>query len=270
MNQFQKVFSLASVALLSLASSLATAGPIVTNWDFEVDTAFVNFAPVGVTPANNNVFYNAPSALIWGTPATNNGSSSLVIGGNNGNVTGSVVTDGATANTVTMTHNNFPIFAPTLTNALLRTQIILTPTSPAAAPLPAQSIDFDINFTETVNSGPCADASSPVACNDIFVLDIMGAGFNTANNSIVQPLLYEGNQYNIRLFIEGISELGDSLCAAASVANGCFGFSTVESQSNTFQVSMDIVSVPEPGSTALFSLSLIGLGFAVRRRRAMK
>lgn len=265
MNQLKKVLTLATITLLSMASSIATAGPIVTNWDFEVDTAFMSFSPAGVVGSNNNAFYNAPTTLTWGVPATNNGASSLVIGGDDGNVMGSVVTNGAAVNTITMTHNNFPIFAPTLTGAMLRTQIVLTPTSPAAASLPAQSIDFDINFTETVNAGPCADASSPIPCNDIFVLDIMGAGFNTVDNSITQPLIYNGNDYNIRLFIQGISQLGDSLCAAAGVANGCFGFSTVESASNTFQVSLDIVSVPEPSSIVL--LSLAGFGFVAARRR---
>jgi len=194
-------------------------------------------------------------------------------------VSGSLTTNGGPVNTLTLTHNNIRTGAPTLTSASLFNVLALDPEGSGAVAGPSDAFQipaliFPIHFLETPNLMNVNDCvvSSPVACNDIFVIDVLASGFSTTDNSFNQNFTYMGETYNAKLLLSGLSTLSDAACAAVLGAgnNGCIGFTTVERQSNTFQASLQIDSVPspvlEPTSLALFGFGLTGLGFMRRRR----
>ena len=270
-----KYFKLPNIllSLLLVVSSFSNAA-IITEWGFEVDSGFTEYEPAAsITTDNVNAFWNAPSTLSWGTGAS--GQSSFDVGGaTNGNFVGSLFTDGAAVDTVTVTHNNNPITGTTLGSATLSDRIFLTPLDGSGTPVgpgfAPPNLLFDIVFEETLNSGTCAVPTSPTPCNDIFVLDIENAGFDTSNNSLNQNFEYDGQGYTARLFIAGVGVLGDAACAAAGSASGCIGFTTVEGQENTFQV-VDIttrtIDVPEPGIIAILALGLLSLSLSRKAKQ---
>ncbi|MGB1201596.1 MAG: THxN family PEP-CTERM protein [Cognaticolwellia aestuarii] len=266
----KKLKLVTTIICLFAFSSFTVKAALVTEWGFEINSGFVNYDPSGsVDPSNTNALWNAPSTLTWGT-STGSGRSSLDVGGaTNGYFAGNMFTNGAAVNTVSVTHTNNPVTGTSLNTASLADHIRLTPLTPVGTGFDVPSLLFNINFIETTNTAPCA-ANSPVPCNDIFVLDIVGAGFNPANNTLNQNFLYGGDSYNARLFIDGLGLLTDSECAAASVASGCIGFTTVENQINTFQVALDITTetfeVPETGTLAIFLVGLLSL--LVSKRKA--
>ncbi len=267
------------VGAIAVAVSAQAFAVPVTDWSYVVNSGFTAYqgngggANGGVTGSNPNALLSAPSLLSWGV-STGYGQSSLGVGAaTNGTFTGTLTTNNPAVNTVQLIHQNYPIYAPSLVSATLTDIISLQSTAPYTGSLqtPAALI-FSINFLETDNDGSCEAGGSGGNCNDIFVINVAGAGFNPVDNSLNQTIWYEGEDYNAILHIAGLGVLSNSACDAVfgnTSHRGCIGFTTVEGQTNSFQVSLQITDtpyvVPEPSALVLLGLGLVGLGASRRR-----
>jgi len=299
-NKVSKIVVVAATVSLigALSSFSAFAAPIVTDWNFTLESGFTSWGPAGVTGTNDNdylttsndvlplftggaqglPFARAASRLSWGT-SDGFGQSSLSVGAaTNGHFSGSVQTNGAAQSTVQLIHTNRPVTGTFLSSASLFDVLFLDPvlpdppynTDPGTGALPVPALVFNFDFVETQNTAPCDVSASPVACNDILIVDVATSGFDITDNSLNQSFSYFGNDYNAKIFLEGLSVLETSACTAAGKAAGCIGLTTVENQENTFQAKLQITGqqfVPEPGILALFGLGLGGLGLMRRRRQ---
>lgn len=261
-------------AALLMASTSANA--IVTSWNYNVSSLFTAATYSGGTGTTTTP---PATTLSWGTPDNPaNAQSSLSIGSNP--AAGAVDTYlGVTppqsspylAFSTSLTHTNNVIAggSSSLLSAILTNTVTLTPLVPNQPALPIQIVPFNIAFTETPNSTPCA-AASPAGnpCNDIFVLTggLLNFAFNYNDGTGLQT-------YFVNIFPTTggvLSTLSNSACAAANQPNGCIGFTTVEGQATTlafgFTISTQPLQVPEPGMLALFGAGLMSLVFLRRRR----
>jgi hypothetical protein len=302
----------AAIGAVSFLAAGAANADIITDWNFQLESGFIDWAPkpdvVGDQPnpflsasdASFNLFgggsfsFNGvgdvPTRLSWGTPCTdctpagNGQPSRFFIGGQNGqpgHFAGSIQTNGAAQPTVVVTHQNNvirlddPAHDP-LTTASLFDVLFLTPTNPAFSQFQVPALVFNIHFIETPNTGSpgaCADHSSPVACNDIFVLLVDSSGFDPTDNSFNQNFVGpDGITYNAKIFIDNVGILTDEECTAAGAQHGCVGFTTVEGQENNFQarfaISATPFGAPEPATLALFGVGLTVPLFLRRRRKS--
>jgi hypothetical protein len=281
MNKYFKKLLLGASTVVA-AGSFATsvmAGPLITNWDFTLNSAFTAFAPdPGVTGSADNVLLGDPTKLSWGEPFGQPNQSSLSVSSESfGLIEGSVVTNsGVPVPTVVLTHDNNVVLlaSPLLSTATITAVLNLEPTSPPGGAFDLPALEFDINFRETANlasAGACQSnfgVPGATLCEDIFVLDLPAGVVFGPDGSITQSFALDGNIYDVKIFITGLGFLSDLSCSAAGSTNGCIGLITNENAFNEVQVLLAINArtIPEPGILGLMGLALAGL-VVLRRRR---
>lgn len=304
MKSFTKAILKATLpCAVALASVTASAGGIVTEWDFSTDATF-DLGSV-VWGAGGGTQSASAYELSWGDTGghyrigddiDDGNRSALTVGVSGGSTHGGGPATGSVDTIldwtgfpvapnhfglgISFTHWNNPLPGAnaTLLGAIINDTLTLTPTMDEDGPVvggpgvPAPDIAFDFKFAETVNSLPCDIASPPGSiCDDIFAFELPGGGLN-------QSFDYDGNQYFAQVLLLNedlngpapITALGSTICTLMGLSNTCLGFHTRENERTTvsfgFAISTERIPVPLPSTLALFGLGLLGLGYRAKRK----
>lgn len=247
--------------------------------------------------------------LTWGTPAAGQGTpqnpnpqSAMSI---DSPVNGLMVTnDSNWAQGTAITHENWVIIGDSLTQASVLDGLVLLPTDwvgkgddasydqllTDSQPYFAPQLEFGINFFETPNGGtncPNGEANNQgdniKGCGDIFeitglellpLVPVVGIDFIEFTVPFVLQDIngpipgWQDVEYFVTTRLSGLSTLPSGYTCSNSQTN-CFGFVTIEQQSNVLDAQFKIHTVPEPTGIALFALGLIATSFASRKKRSI-
>ncbi len=280
MNTLKKI--LIAIAFSALSVTFTSNATLIPAWDFIVDSAFTGStytAGTGIPiESNTNTQFNQPTTLSWGDQVDQSNldiSFNSIVPASNGNVSGTIITDGPANQTALLVHNNIaiPKESSVLETALLSTLLQIVPSGfPFPEPIISTPISFNILFFETPNSGGTCGG---VDCsNDIFLITLPPSViFDQGEGSLNEQFAIGQHTYNTELKLvstlngSGLAVLSDGICSRIDgVANGCIGLTTVEAKSNEFKVMMKVTLIPEPSSILLLSLALFGIFARMRNK----
>lgn len=252
-----------------------------------------------VVDASDNALH---TSLTWGTPANSrlDPKSSLDI---SSPVNGMLATNSSSwADGTDLTHENWVIVGDSLTSASVFDGLSLTPAAWDAngsdesiltsnAPYFAPQLQFGINFFETPNGAnaqgmcpngnPHGQGDNINGCGDVFEITglealpfspVVGPDFLEFTVPFIltdatgTPLAGWGDtQYLVTTRLSGLTTLSSGYeCSNGQAA--CFGFVTVEEQTNNLLAQFKVRTVPEPSTLAIFALSIIGFGLFGRKK----
>jgi len=295
MSQVKKlVASAAAAAGLALASP---ASALVAVWSAAFENGFEAGASttwgIGVISEQGATTVGGAPAftgLRWGSAPSGLDISPGIF---NGDPAVDVTTNGATEDTVSITHLNRVIGCPrgnpdgtadadgsiclnALQDTVVLTQLVLTaldfPVLGTDTALPAfPTREIDIRFAETfnqANQAACGFAEQglpppSVPCKDIFtILDPVDLEFSF--------VFADGIEYFVEIGAQGLQPLSAQACALVGLGAGCVGLTTPEGADTEVLVNIRIFTAeaPEPGTLAMLALGLLALSGVTRRKRA--
>ena len=260
-------------ALLVLLVSFP-AQALVTDWNYTLSSVFVNSYFTDPTPIGNNYIEITDTKLTWGKPDTANGQSSLeikpdTIDSTVQTYTGvSPIPSSFWADSVSIIHENYPIYAPSLLGTTMVTTVTLDPTIPDNPEFWPIDFTYVVKFKETPNVG--------LYQNDVFALTSTLPNWNFQYDDNDDGVF---DDYFVNIFASDtgvLSVLPDVYADLAGVPYGTYGFTTEESKATILPFSFTISSArfetppppaPEPSTFILFFSGLAGLAFYRRKRK---
>lgn len=245
------------IASVFLLVSQAHASVIIDQWNYQITGEFISSTKTdGSSAATPD-----SQILAWGEgdiPSQLGVNDDLAAGTGLHTIVGLGPVDLGTlgsefiGTSVTMIHANFPVRGATLTEATMEATVFLDPIVPDLPIADPLTFTFEIDFEETPNV--LDGDGNPISpdSDDIFRLVAAPGTFPQFNFD------YEGRKYVVSLFP------GNGL----EIIDGLYGFRTKENEITVlpFGFFIQTSAIPEPSTSLLIGIGLLGLAGMARRK----